>query len=328
MAEESKMLRATELTKAYPASRSWARGGDLLRAVDRVSMTVDRGAIKGLIGESGCGKSTFGKTVTCLTEATSGAVEIDGHLLFDTGRGYRMPDRELARLRRDFQVIFQDPLSSLNPRHTLGRAVETGIRKHHVVPDGESKDYAMHMLRICGMDETAYYKYPRDFSGGQRQRVGIARVLALRPKFVVCDEPTSALDTSIQSQILNLMLDLKDRYALTYLLISHNFSIIRVMCDQIAVMYLGRIVEEGPAEEIACHPAHPYTRLLLDSVPSGDNLLRLDASRLSGSAPSALELPAGCRFCTRCPYATGRCREEEPELRNVSDGHQAACHLV
>lgn len=225
-------------------------------------------------------------------------------------------------------MIFQDPYSSLNPHMSIGEAVREGVRQHNIVPREQEEAYCTEILQSCGLEKSAYFRYPNEFSGGQRQRAVIARALALQPKFVVCDEATAALDVSIQSQILNLMLDLKDKWQLTYLFISHNLEVTRAFCDEIAVMYLGKIVERGPSDEVFKHSLHPYTRALIASLPVSEPGAPREERQILGSIPSAVNIPAGCRFHPRCPYATERCRQEEPQLRECGCGHVAACHLL
>jgi oligopeptide/dipeptide ABC transporter ATP-binding protein len=326
--KSNELLEIAELKKYYPVSNGIFRQSHrFIKSVDGVSLVVHRGRTLGLVGESGCGKSTLGKLALNLIPPTAGSVRFQGETIFDTEKNELISRERMTELRGQMQMIFQDPYASLNPRRTVGQAVEDGVRCHKIVPPADAASYAAEVLHQCGLEAGAERRYPHEFSGGQRQRVVIARALALKPAFVVCDEPTAALDVSIQSQILNLMLDLREQRELTYLFISHNFGVVRAFCDEIAVMYLGKIVEQGSAEEVASHPAHPYTKALLSAVPPAHPLEKKDALPLRGSVPSAVNIPAGCRFHTRCPYATERCGAEEPSLREVLPGHRAACHL-
>lgn len=299
-----------------------------VKAIDDVSMCLERYKTVGLVGESGCGKSTLGKTILRLSEASSGKVLFDNQVLFDVEKKEYLPKKQLQHLRKDMAMIFQDPYSSLNPHLTIGEAVLEGVRQHKVVDDAEAEAYCTEILMNCGLEKDAFLRYPVEFSGGQRQRAVIARALALKPKFVVCDEPTAALDVSIQSQILNLMLDMQEKMNLTYLFISHNLGVTRAFCDEIAVMYLGKIVERGTAEEVYSHSAHPYTQVLISSLPIQKPGEKKEKLQMLNTIPSMLDVPNGCRFHTRCPYATQRCREEEPKLHTINSNHAAACHLV
>ncbi len=327
----------------------------------------------GIVGESGCGKSTMGKTILRLIEPTGGSVFFEGKELFNVEEKRFMKSKELRSLRKEMAMIFQDPYSSLNPHMTIGEAVKAGVARHHIVdkeliPDyciemrkemamifqdpysslnphmtiGEAvkagvarhhivdkeliPDYCIEMFLACGLEKEAYDSYPNEFSGGQRQRAVIARALALKPKFVVCDEPTAALDVSIQSQVLNTMLDMQEQMGLTYLFISHNLQVTRAFCDEIAVMYLGKIVERGPSEEVYLHGLHPYTRALIASLPISEPGQKKEERKMINSIPSMMNLPKGCRFHTRCPYATEKCKTEEPKLVQLAKNHSVACH--
>jgi peptide/nickel transport system ATP-binding protein len=295
--------------------------GDV-RAVDGVSFTIDRGETFGLVGESGCGKSTVGRTLLRLYRPTAGRIRFDGQDITELGEG------ELRPLRQRMQMIFQDPYASLNPRHSVGRIVGEPLRAHDLATKRQASARVKELLSVVGLPPDAAGRYPHEFSGGQRQRIGLARALALNPDFVVADEPVSALDVSIQAQIINLLERLQREFSLTYLFIAHDLAVVRHISDRIAVMYLGTIVEVSPAGELYEDPLHPYTISLLSAVPIPDPEveLRREAILLVGDLPSPANPPPGCRFHTRCPYAQEtRCRDEEPVLRQVA-GHEVACH--
>jgi oligopeptide transport system ATP-binding protein len=293
-----------------------------VRAVDGVSFTVQEGETLGLVGESGCGKSTLCRSVLQLLRPTSGSVRFDGREIVGLGR------RELQPLRRDMQMIFQDPYAPLNPRHRVGEIVGEPLKLHGLASGEELKRNVQELLERVGLGPEHYNRYPHEFSGGQRQRIGIARALALRPRLIIADEPVSALDVSIQAQIVNLLEDLQDDFKLTYIVVAHDLGVIRQVSDRIAVMYLGKIVELGPADDVYTNPIHPYTLSLLSALPIPDP--KANASReplmLEGDLPSPADPPAACRFHTRCPYATEICSEVEPELIDHGNGHWAACH--
>ena len=291
-----------------------------VKAVDGVSFDVREGETLGLVGESGCGKSTTGETVLRLREPTAGEISFDG----EDVRG--MGSRELTEFRRRAQIVFQDPFSSLDPRMTTGDIVTEGLRIHDVADRAERRETARDLLERVGLSADQMDRYPHEFSGGQRQRIGIARALALDPDFVVLDEPVSALDVSVQAQILNLLEDLQEDFGLTFLFIAHNLGVVRHVCDRVAVMYLGEIVEIGPVEEIFDDPAHPYTRALLSSVPRASTEARDEEfETLRGDVPSPRNPPAGCRFHTRCPEARAACRESAPPAYDVGDERTATC---
>ena len=322
------IFEVSNLKKYYPVRRkSFKREKQYVKSVDGVSFYIKENTILGLVGESGCGKSTIGKTILGLIPPTGGKVSFKDNVIFDVENNIKISNNEMTKLRSDIQIIFQDPYASLDPRKSVGQIVSEGIKKHKIVSKDKIEEKTKEMLELCGLDETSIFRYPHEFSGGQRQRIGIARALAMNPKFIVCDEPTAALDVSIQSQILNLMLDLKDKFGLTYLFISHNFSVVKSFCDEIAVMYLGQIVEKGKADEVYNNPKHPYTKALISSVPiqhPGEVKERIE---LKGSMPSAVDLPRGCRFHTRCPYKTERCVKESPEWKTLDNGTGVACHI-
>ena len=293
-----------------------------VRAVDGVDFTIARGKTLALVGESGCGKTTTGRCVLFLQRPTAGEVRYEGEPID--------PDDEegLRRRRRQLQIVFQDPNSSLNPRMTVGQTLEEALSFHKVVPRGERGGAVDELLHTVGLGPQHRTRYPNELSGGQRQRIGIARALSLRPKLIIADEPVSALDVSIQAQIINLLDDLQDDFKLTYIFVAHDLGVIRHVSDRIAVMYLGKIVELGPADEVYSNPIHPYTLSLLAALPIPDP--KLNAERepmvLEGDLPSPANPPAACRFHTRCPYATEICSEVEPELIHHGNGHWAACH--
>lgn len=329
MTQEKTLIEIEHLRKHYHLKKGiMTDKTQAVKAIDDVSMSLRRYQTVGLVGESGCGKSTLGKTILRLSEASGGKVTFDDQVLFNVEEHQYLPKKQMQQLRKDMAMIFQDPYSSLNPHLTIGEAVLEGVRQHKVVSDAEAENYCTEILMNCGLEKDAFLRYPVEFSGGQRQRAVVARALALQPKFVVCDEPTAALDVSIQSQILNLMLDMQEKMNLTYLFISHNLGVTKAFCDEIAVMYLGKIVERGPAEEVYAHSAHPYTKILISSLPVNEPGVKKEKIQMLNTIPSMLEIPKGCRFHTRCPYATQRCREEEPQLKEVNAGHVAACHLA
>ena len=293
----------------------------VLRAVDGVDFEIRRGEALALVGESGSGKSTLARALTGLAPLTKGEIRFDGRVL---------PARRKRADQRRIQMVFQDPYSSLNPRLTVGGMLHELLRVHHVVPRNEVASFSRELLGLVGLGEDALGAYPRQFSGGQRQRVAIARALALRPDILVADEPVSALDVSVQATILNLLRDLRAELGLTLMLISHNLAVVRHLCDRVAVMYLGRIIEVAPTETLFSNPQHPYTRGLLAAIPkmatAGDD----GAPAIAGDPPSPLRIPAGCRFRTRCPIAQERCEQEDPMLRTSAGdaSHSAACHFA
>ena len=296
--------------------------GDV-RAVDDVTMTIRRGETLGLVGESGCGKSTVGRTILRLYKPTAGRVVFDGKDITTLGEG------ELRPLRRRMQMVFQDPFASLNPRHSIGRTVGEPLRTHGIAGRRETNARVRELLEAVGLPAYAANRYPHEFSGGQRQRIGLARALSVNPDFIVADEPVSALDVSIQAQMINLFEELQDDFALTYLFIAHDLAVVRHISDRIAVMYLGTVVEVSSAGELYENPLHPYTISLLSAVPIPDPVVerKRESILLAGDVPSPANPPPACRFHTRCPYVQPtRCREEVPPLRKLGDGHEVACH--
>ena len=296
--------------------------GDI-RAVDGVSLTIARGETVGLVGESGCGKSTVGRTIVRLYKPT------DGRIIFDGKDISKLNEQQLRPMRRRMQMVFQDPFASLNPRHSIGRIIGEPLRTHGLASRKEASTRVSDLLRIVGLPQDAATRYPHEFSGGQRQRIGLARALALNPDFIVADEPVSALDVSIQAQIINLFEQLQDEFQLTYLFIAHDLAVVRHISDRIAVMYLGTIVEVSPADELYDNPLHPYTISLLSAVPIPDPVIerQRESILLAGDLPSPANPPHACRFHTRCPFVQPtRCREQVPPLRPLATGHQVACH--
>jgi len=316
------MLKIRDLRKYFPVKTGFGRPREYVKAVDGVSLEIEAGETFGLVGESGCGKSTLGYCVLRLVEPTSGEIFFEGRNIL------RLEAAEMRGLRREIQMIFQDPASSLDPRMTVQQIVEEPFVIHKLHPKGERLQKVRELLDAVGMDEHAARKFPHEFSGGQRQRIGIARALALNPKLIVADEPVSALDVSIQAQIVNLMQDLQTRFGLTYLFISHGLPVVEHISDRIGVMYLGRLVETGLSSEVCGHPLHPYTQILISSVPNPDPGLRREKPILAGEIASPVNPPSGCRFHTRCPLALDRCKVEEPQEIRVSATHRVWCHLV
>lgn len=292
-----------------------------LKAVDDVSLKIPYGKTVGIVGESGCGKTTLGRTILGLYKKTAGDVYFQGKNITDYN------ERQMNGIRTDMQVIFQDPYSSLSPRFTIGNIISEGVAVHKIVPKNEIKDYVIGIMVKCGLQPQHYERYPYEFSGGQRQRICIARALAVKPKFIVCDEPVSALDVSIQAQILNLLKDLQREMNLSYMFISHDLSVVQHISDSVGVMYLGSMVEFGSTEQIFSNPMHPYTQSLLSAVPIPDPRRKSDRIILKGTIPSPANPPSGCRFHTRCPKCMDICAEKAPIYREYEKGHWCACHL-
>ena len=323
VAASNPLLRVEKLVKHFPIKGGLlARSTERVHAVDGVSFELARGETLGLVGESGCGKSTTGRCVLRLIEPTSGEVWFEGRELGGLGRA------ELRALCRDMQIIFQDPYASLNPRMTVGSIIGEALQIHGLAKGARDfEDKVVRLLETVGLHPDHVRRYPHEFSGGQRQRIGIARALAVSPKLIVCDEPVSALDVSIQAQVINLLEDLQEQFDLTYLFIAHDLSVVEHISDRVAVMYLGRIVEIAPARDLYASPRHPYTEALLSAVPIPDPTVRRQRIVLQGDVPNPIHPPAGCHFHPRCPHASARCREEAPLLREIAPGRQAACHL-
>jgi peptide/nickel transport system ATP-binding protein/oligopeptide transport system ATP-binding protein len=294
----------------------------VIQAVDDVSFTIQQGETLGLVGESGCGKTTVGRAVLRLTTATNGSVMFGGEDVF------KAEERKLKALRREMQIVFQDPYSSLDPRMQVGESIAEGLLIHGLHSAKERHEIVVEMLRQVGLEEYHARRYPHEFSGGQRQRIGIARALAVQPKFIVCDEPVSALDVSIQSQILNLLHDIQHRFNIAYLFIAHDLSVIEHISDRVAVMYLGKIVELAERNDLFRNPKHPYTQALMSAIPMPDPTRKGQRIILQGDVPSPLNPPSGCRFHTRCPVAMEHCKQEEPVFKEVAPKHWAACWLL
>ncbi|MGQ0654889.1 MAG: ABC transporter ATP-binding protein [Betaproteobacteria bacterium] len=319
------LLEVKDLTKHFPVAGGIGREGGTVRAVDGVSFAVKRGETVGLVGESGCGKTTTGRCVLLLERPTSGKITFEGVDLATLSAD------ALRRTRRRMQVIFQDPYSSLNPRMTIGQIIAEPLKVHGIVPDEAKRDARVReLLEQVGLLAQHARRYPHQLSGGQRQRVGIARALAMEPSLIICDEPVSALDVSIQAQIVNLLEDLQSRLGLTYLFIAHDLSVVRHISDRVVVMYLGKVAEVADRNALYESPVHPYTRALLSAVPIPDPKLEAHRSRtvLRGEVPSPLKPPSGCVFHPRCPIAEARCAAQVPPLREIRPGHWGACHLA
>ncbi|WP_433283323.1 ABC transporter ATP-binding protein [Micromonospora sp. CA-244673] len=319
--ETESLLRVRGLTKHFPV-REGFRAKGAVRAVDGLDFDVRPGETLGLVGESGCGKTTTGRMLVRLLEPTSGTIEFAGRDITHARRGALRP------LRQDLQIIFQDPYASLNPRHTVGRIVAMPLQVNGINPPGGIRKRVQELLELVGLNPEHYNRYPHEFSGGQRQRIGIARALALRPKLIVADEPVSALDVSIQAQVINLLRDLQRDLDLAFVFIAHDLAVVRHFCHRVAVMYLGKIVEIGDRDDIYQRPQHPYTRALLSAIPDVTALGPAGRIRLTGDVPTPLNPPSGCRFRTRCWKAQERCATEEPALVSRDGGNQAtACHF-
>ncbi len=316
------VLEVRDLKKHFPVRKGLLRRTvGHVYAVDGVSFTIGTGQTLGLVGESGCGKTTAGRTVLRLIEPTSGSVKVEGREIVGLGKA------EMRPYRRQMQIIFQDPFSSLNPRMTAGSIVGEPLLVHGVANAGERTEQVAALFQRVGLRPAQMSNFPHQVSGGQRQRIGIARALALGPKLIVGDEPVSALDVSIQAQVINLLMDLQRERQLSYLFISHNLAVVEHISHQIAVMYLGRIVEYADTRSIFTRAQHPYTEALLSAVPVPDPAIRREKRVLQGDVPSPVKPPSGCHFHTRCPYAVARCKVESPPLREIAPGHHVSCHL-
>lgn len=317
------LLRVNDLTLHFGVYRGvFARKVGAIRALDGVNLEVRRGRTLGLVGESGCGKSTTGRVILRLYDPTSGRIVFDGEDIT------HLQGKRLRQIRPRMQMIFQDPHACLNPRMTVGSIIGEPLIEHGALKGKEKEERIGELLYSVGLNPKFANRYPHEFSGGQRQRVGIARALALNPAFIVCDEPIAALDVSIQAQVVNLLEDLQDRFALTYLFISHDLSMVRHLCEDVAVMYLGKVVELAPSRLIYTDPLHPYTKALLSAVPVPDPKIERSRQRiiLKGDVPSPANPPSGCRFRTRCPLAFDRCAAEQPAWRKISGNRWVACH--
>ena len=319
--EENVLVQIEHLKQYFPAG-----GKKVVKAVDDVSFAIKKGETLGLVGESGCGKTTTGRSLLRLVEPTAGKIIYDGETIFDAETNVK---KDMIPYRKKMQIVFQDPYASLDPRMTVGDIIGEGIDIHKLCKTPqERRERILGLLKTVGLNSEQANRYPHEFSGGQRQRVGIARALAVNPEFIVCDEPVSALDVSIQAQVVNMFEDLQKQLGLTYLFIAHDLSIVNHISDRIGVMYLGRLVELAPSDELIFHSVHPYTKSLISAIPIADPRTARQSKRivLKGEVPSPVNPPSGCHFRTRCPYATAECAEREPAWREVSKGHFAACH--
>ncbi len=317
------ILMVNNLVKYFPIKGGlMSRTVGHVKAVDGVTFNLKRGTTMGLVGESGCGKTTTGRTILRLYDTKT-----DGQVLFNGQEVYDLDAKELRSLRTKMQIIFQDPFSSLSPRLPVGEIIGEAVREHDLVPKEEFDDYIDEVMENCGLFPFHKSRYPHEFSGGQRQRICIARALALNPEFVVCDEPVSALDVSIQAQIINLLKELQEKYSLTYLFISHDLSVVEYISDVIGVMYLGNLVEYGTTDDIFRNPLHPYTEALFSAIPMPDPTARMNRIVLEGSIPSPANPPDGCKFHTRCAKCMECCKTEKPEQKEIEPGHYVVCHL-
>ena len=317
------ILMVNKLRKYFPIKGGMvSRTVGYVKAVDGITFNIRRGTTMGLVGESGCGKTTVGRTILRLSGEKTG-----GQVLFNGQEVYDLSPKEMRPLRTKMQIIFQDPFSSLSPRLPVGEIIGEAVREHNLVPANQFDDYIDKIMDNCGLQPFHKDRYPHEFSGGQRQRICIARALALNPEFVVCDEPVSALDVSIQAQIINLLKDLQEQYKLTYLFISHDLSVVEHISDSVGVMYLGSLVEYGDTADIFRNPLHPYTKALFSAIPVPDPTVKMDRIVLEGSIPSPANPPSGCKFHTRCKYCMERCKVEAPEQKEIEPGHYVVCHL-
>ena len=317
------ILQVNALKKYFPIKGGFfGNTTGYVKAVDGVTFNIKRGTTMGLVGESGCGKTTTGRTILRLSGEKTG-----GQVLFEGKEVYDLNHKEMHDLRTKMQIIFQDPFSSLSPRMPVGEIIGEAVREHNLVPKNEYNDYIDRIMDSCGLQSFHKDRYPHEFSGGQRQRICIARALALNPEFVVCDEPVSALDVSIQAQIINLLNDLQNEFKLTYLFISHDLSVVEHISDTVGVMYLGHLVEYGETKDIFDHPLHPYTEALFSAIPVPDPTAKMNRIVLEGSIPSPANPPKGCPFHTRCKRCMAQCKEVTPEQKEIEPGHYVVCHL-
>jgi peptide/nickel transport system ATP-binding protein len=319
---KSKGIGKKEILKVDNLTKHFSSGSQVVKAVDGVSFTIHEGETLGLVGESGCGKSTTGRLTLRLIEPTSGSI------LFNNEEVTKMSSRGIKQMQKNAQIIFQDPFASLDPRKTIGETIARPLAIHKIVNKKEIFERVLDLMERVGLDPRWVNRYPHELDGGRRQRVGIARALSVNPQYIVCDEPVSALDVSIQAQVLNLMEDLQEEMGLTYLFISHDLSVVKHISDRIVVMYLGKVVEIAAADELFENPQHPYTQALLSAIPEPTLNRTREKIILKGDVPSPKNPPSGCRFHTRCPVATDLCKAQEPILRTTYEGHEVACHLA
>lgn len=321
-AENAPLLQVSHLKKYFVVDRDFfGKPTAFLKAVDDVSFEIPRASTLGIVGESGCGKTTLGRTILHLHDITDGSIVYDGEDITSYSRKRLMP------LRRKMQIVFQDPYSSLPPRMTVGEIISEPVRIHNIVPPNEVNSYVLDVMKKCGLRDFYFDRYPHEFSGGQRQRICIARALAVKPEFIVCDEPVSALDVSIQAQIVNLLKQLQIDMGLTYMFISHDLSVVKHISTHVGVMYLGSMAEIGSKKQIFDSPLHPYTRALLSAAPVPDPHVKVDRIVLDGDIPSPINCPSGCKFHTRCSECMEICKHKTPKLKDVGDGHKVACFL-
>jgi oligopeptide/dipeptide ABC transporter ATP-binding protein len=322
--ENEHLLQVNALKKYFPVGKKniFTREQKVVKALDGVDFAVKKGETLGIVGESGCGKSTMGRTILQLHKPSEGSIIFEGTNLTQISKG------EMKKKRKDIQMIFQDPYGSLNQRMTVGAMLTEIVNTHRIVPKQQVTDYVYDLLIEVGLDHHHFHRFPHEFSGGQRQRIGIARALCVDPKLIICDEAVSALDVSVQSRILNLLQRLKKQHHLTYIFISHDLSVVKHISDRVAVMYLGKIVELADKKTLYKNPKHPYTQALLSAIPSINPELKKERVMLKGDVPSPLNIPSGCRFHTRCPVATEECKHKEPELKDIGNQQYVSCHLV
>lgn len=320
---KKELLQVQNLKQYFPIKKGiLGRSINYIKAVDDISFTIYEKETVSIVGESGCGKSTTGRAILRLDEATSGKI------IFQDKDLLELNNSAMRKVRKDLQVIFQDPFASLNPRQTVGSILEEAMAIQNVCPKGERRAKVIELLGKVGLPPDAVKRYPHEFSGGQRQRIGIARALAVNPKLIICDEAVSALDVSVQAQVLNLLKQLQQQYGLTYLFISHDLAVVRHISDRIIVMYLGTIVEIADRHSLFNNPQHPYTKALLSAIPTISAGTKKERIELKGDLPSPLNPPKGCRFHTRCPYAIEKCATQQPSFQSISEGHKVACHII
>ena len=318
--KEQYLLEAKNLSKYFPVKNFFGKLVQEVRAVDRVNLSIKKGETFGLVGESGCGKSTLGRTLIRMYEPTDGILTYDGHDITKT------KGKELLAYHKRMQIIFQDPYGSLNAKMKVGTILAEGIKKHKLLPPDQIQPRVLELLKLVGLHESDVNKYPHEFSGGQRQRIVVARALSFNPKLIVCDEPVSALDVSVQAQVLNLLEDLQKELGISYLFIAHGMAVVRHISHRVGVMYLGKMVEIAETDELFEHCGHPYTQALLSSVPVANPLHKKNQIMLEGEVPNPINPPTGCRFHPRCRFACDKCKQEEPQLRKIAQGHVVACH--